>query len=153
MNEQATGAQQVASVHQKLKTNMSLGEFEQFLDGSVAAPEGERPDDWIALVAPGADEDTRRGLSAALATRAEDVKRQVRPPIWVRLAAVRKDRADQVLAGFLVPRADEHQGEYVPKRAERLAWIANFTGSAGPSLLVKDQGPVLLASRDHLQAR
>ena len=50
MNEQATRAQQVASAHQKLKTNMSLVEFEQFLDGSVAAPEGERPDDWIALV-------------------------------------------------------------------------------------------------------
>ncbi len=32
---------------------------------------------------------------------------------------------------FLVPRADEHQGEYVPKCAERLAWLTGFTGSAG----------------------
>src|SRR5688572_30984843 len=104
MNEQATGSQQIASAHQKLKTNMSLMEFEQFLDGSVAAPDGERPDDWIALVAPGADEDTRRDLSAALASRAEGVKRQAHPPIAARLAAVRKELEDQGLAGFLVPR-------------------------------------------------
>ena len=36
------------------------------------------------------------------------------------------------LAAFLVPRADEHQGEYVPPRAQRLGWISGFTGSAGP---------------------
>src|SRR5688572_20217165 len=103
MNEPETGAQQIALAHQKLKINMSLTEFEQFLDGSVAAPDGERPDDWIALLAPGADEDTRRGLSAAQASRAADVKRQVRPPISARLAALRKELAGQGLAGFLVP--------------------------------------------------
>jgi len=153
MNEQATDSQQVASAHQKLKTNMSLMEFEQFLDGSVAAPEGERPDDWIALVAPGADEATRQGLSAALASRAEDVKRQVRPPIWVRLAAVRKELAAQGLAGFLVPRADEHQGEYIPKRAERLAWIANFTGSAGLVIVLKDKAAIFVDGRYTIQVR
>src|SRR5688572_8038344 len=105
MNEPETDAKQIASAHQNLKINMSLTEFEQFLDGSVAAPDGERQDDWIALVAPAADEATRRGLSAALASRAADVKKQVRPPIWVRLAAVRKELASQGLAGILVPRA------------------------------------------------
>src|SRR6185436_13221045 len=153
MNEQATGVHQIASAHQKLKTNMSLVEFEQFLDGSVAAPDGERPDDWIALVAPGADEDTRRGLSAALASRAEDVKRQVRPPIAARLAALRNELANQGLAGFLVPRADEHQGEYVPKRAERLAWIANFTGSAGLVIVLKDKAAIFVDGRYTIQVR
>jgi Xaa-Pro aminopeptidase len=153
MNEPATGARQVASAHQKLKINMSLTEFEQFLDGSVAAPDGERPDDWIALLAPGADEDTRRGLSAALASRAADVKRQVRPPISTRLAALRKELASQGLAGFLIPRADEHQGEYVPKRAERLAWIANFTGSAGLALVLKDKAAIFVDGRYTIQVR
>ena len=153
MNEPATAAQQVASAHKKLKNNMSLVEFEQFLDGSVAAPEGERPDDWIALVAPGADEDTRRRLSAAQASRAEDVKRQARPPISARLAALRKELASQGLAGFLVPRADEHQGEYVPKRAERLAWIANFTGSAGLVIVLKDKAAIFVDGRYTIQVR
>jgi len=48
-----------------------------------------------------------------------------------RLAAVRAGMARQDLAVFLVPRADEHLGEYVPPSAERLAWLTGFTGSAG----------------------
>ena len=132
---------------------MSLTDFEQFLDGSVAAPEGERPDDWIALLAPGADEETRRGLTVALATRAADVRRQTRPPISARLAALRKELASQDLAGFLVPRADEHQGEYVPKRAERLAWIANFTGSAGLVIVLKDKAAIFVDGRYTIQVR
>ena len=132
---------------------MSLTDFEQFLDGSVAAPEGERPDDWIALLAPGADEETRRGLTVALATRAADVRRQTRPPISARLAALGKELASQDLAGFLVPRADEHQGEYVPKRAERLAWIANFTGSAGLVIVLKDKAAIFVDGRYTIQVR
>ena len=38
-----------------------------------------------------------------------------------RLARLRARLAAEGLDGFLVPRADEHQGEYVPKAAERLA--------------------------------
>ena len=40
-----------------------------------------------------------------------------------RLAALRAELARRDLDGFIVPRADEHQGEYVPKNAERLAWL------------------------------
>ena len=35
------------------------------------------------------------------------------------------------LDGFIVPRADAHQGEYVAARDARLAWLTGFTGSAG----------------------
>jgi len=153
MNEHATRSQQVASAHQKLKINMSLMEFEQLLDGSVAAPDGERPDDWIALVAPGADEDTKRRLSAAHASWAKDVKRQARPPVPERLAALRKELSVQKLDGFIVPRADEHQGEYVPKRAERLAWISNFAGSAGLAIVLNDKAAVFVDGRYTIQVR
>ena len=47
------------------------------------------------------------------------------------LAALRAELARRGLQGFIVPRADEHQGEYVPARAERLSWLTGFTGSAG----------------------
>ena len=48
-----------------------------------------------------------------------------------RLAALRAALAQAGLDGFLVPRADAHQGEYVAPRDERLAWLTGFTGSAG----------------------
>ena len=33
--------------------------------------------------------------------------------------------------GLILPRADEHQGEYLPSSAERLSWLTGFNGSAG----------------------
>src|SRR5262249_59933333 len=48
-----------------------------------------------------------------------------------RLTALRAELKRHGLAGFLVPRADEHQGEYVPPHAERLRWLTGFSGSAG----------------------
>ncbi|WP_275783467.1 aminopeptidase P family protein [Pararhizobium gei] len=49
--------------------------------------------------------------------------------------------------GFLVPRADEFQGEYVPKSAERLAWLTGFTGSAGVALILRQQAVVFVDGR------
>src|SRR3954467_12273998 len=48
-----------------------------------------------------------------------------------RLIKLRQVLKRQDLTGFIVPRADEHLGEYVPASAERLAWLTGFTGSAG----------------------
>ena len=49
--------------------------------------------------------------------------------------------------GFLVPRADEYQGEYVPASAERLAWLTGFTGSAGVALVMRGQAVVFVDGR------
>lgn len=49
--------------------------------------------------------------------------------------------------GFLVPRADEYQGEYVPACAERLAWLTGFTGSAGVALVMRDTAVVFVDGR------
>src|SRR6478609_6694812 len=48
---------------------------------------------------------------------------------------------------FLVPRADEFQGEYVPASAERLAWLTGFTGSAGVVLVMRDEAIVFVDGR------
>src|SRR2546425_512278 len=48
-----------------------------------------------------------------------------------RVAALRTELARRGLSGFIVPRADRHQNEYVPAAEERLAWLTGFTGSAG----------------------
>jgi Xaa-Pro aminopeptidase len=43
-----------------------------------------------------------------------------------RAASLRAKLKELSLDGFIVPRADEHQGEYVPKSAERLAWLTGL---------------------------
>jgi Xaa-Pro aminopeptidase len=68
-----------------------------------------------------------------------------------RLAAVRAEMARQDLAAFLVPRADEHLGEYVPPSAERLAWLTGFTGSAGLAAVFADRAIVWSDGRYVLQ--
>jgi len=70
-----------------------------------------------------------------------------------RLAALRERLADEKLDGFLVPRADEHQNEYVPPGAERLAWLTGFTGSAGFAVVLKESAAVFVDGRYTLQAR
>lgn len=68
-----------------------------------------------------------------------------------RLASLRAELARRALDGFLVPRADEHLGEYVPKSAERLAWISGFTGSAGLAIILADRAAVFTDGRYVLQ--
>ncbi|GAC1338629.1 MAG: aminopeptidase P family protein [Beijerinckiaceae bacterium] len=70
-----------------------------------------------------------------------------------RLAALRAELERQHLDGFIVPRADEHQNEYVPKSAERLAWLTGFTGSAGLSIVLRDEAAIFIDGRYTLQVR
>jgi Xaa-Pro aminopeptidase len=70
-----------------------------------------------------------------------------------RLTALRAELDRRGLDGFLVPRADEHQGEYVPKRAERLAWLTAFTGSAGAAVVLHDKAAIFVDGRYTLQVR
>ena len=68
-----------------------------------------------------------------------------------RLAALRAELDRQGLQGVIVPRADEHLGEYVPADAERLAWLTGFTGSAGLAVVLADRAAVFTDGRYVLQ--
>ena len=68
-----------------------------------------------------------------------------------RLAALRTESARAGVVGFIVPRADEHLGEYVPPCAERLAWLTGFTGSAGTALILEHKAAVFTDGRYILQ--
>ena len=64
-----------------------------------------------------------------------------------RVKALRERLATLGVDGFLIPRADEFQGEYVPASAERLAWLTGFTGSAGVALVTSDKAVVFVDGR------
>ena len=68
-----------------------------------------------------------------------------------RLSAVRGELRRQGLDGLIVPRADEHLGEYVPASAERLAWLTGFTGSAGLAAVLPDRAAAFTDGRYVLQ--
>ncbi|GJE53543.1 MULTISPECIES: aminopeptidase P family protein [Methylobacterium] len=69
-----------------------------------------------------------------------------------RIAALRAAMREAGVDGFVVPRADEHQSEYVPANAERLAWLTGFTGSAGAAVVLTDKAALVVDGRYTLQA-
>ncbi|MBJ7532931.1 aminopeptidase P family protein [Rhodomicrobium vannielii ATCC 17100] len=70
-----------------------------------------------------------------------------------RLAALRDALAEEKLAGFIVPKADEFQNEAVPACWDRLAWLTGFTGSAGTAVVLADKAALIVDSRYTLQAK
>jgi len=69
-----------------------------------------------------------------------------------RVAALRAELKRRGLDGFLVPRADRQQNEYLPAGEERLAWLTGFTGSAGFAIVLHDRGAVFVDGRYTVQA-
>ena len=69
-----------------------------------------------------------------------------------RLKALREELARRKLTGFVVPRADQQQNEYVPPSEERLAWLTGFTGSAGLAIVLPNEAALFVDGRYTLQA-
>ena len=72
--------------------------------------------------------------------------------LTARLKALRDELARRKLTGFVVPRADQQQNEYVAPSEERLAWLTGFTGSAGLAIVLTDQAALFVDGRYTLQA-
>src|SRR4029077_11583904 len=70
-----------------------------------------------------------------------------------RVAALRTQLARRGLTGFIIPRSDRHQNEYVPASEERLAWLTGFTGSAGGAIVLMEGEVLFVDGRYTLQAR
>ena len=79
-------------------------------------------------------------------------ERSERTASAARVAALRAQIAAQGLAGFLVPRADCQQNEYLPASHERLAWLTGFTGSAGFAIVLKERAVLFVDGRYTVQA-
>jgi Xaa-Pro aminopeptidase len=70
-----------------------------------------------------------------------------------RVAALRAELKRRGLDGFIVPRADRYQNEYVPPCAERLAFLTGFTGSAGVAIVLNDRAVIFVDGRYLVQVR
>jgi Xaa-Pro aminopeptidase len=133
------------------RSRLKPADLPALLAGVLAAPEGLDPDAWMALVAPEVGPELKarlRPLYQAARHEAAD-----KAAIADRLQALRGELAGRGLAGFIVPRADEHQGEYVPPRAERLAWITGFGGSAGLAVILAGMAAIFVDGRYTIQVR
>ncbi len=69
-----------------------------------------------------------------------------------RLKALRNEMKIFGVDGFIVPRGDEHMGEYVAPCSERLAWVSGFTGSAGLAVILAEKAAIFVDGRYTLQA-
>ena len=69
-----------------------------------------------------------------------------------RVASLRSELKRRGLSGFVVPRADRQQNEYLPASEERLAWLTGFTGSAGAAVVLADKAAIFVDGRYTVQA-
>ena len=126
----------------------------ELVAGVLAAPAGPDPGVWLDLVAPR----MTPALAAQLAALRAELERRAAPAepapgeTAARVGALRAELARRGVHGFLVPRADEHQGEYVPARARRLTWLTGFTGSAGLAAVLPEKAAIFVDGRYTLQA-
>jgi Xaa-Pro aminopeptidase len=146
----------MATLLKSAGSRLDINRLRHLVAGVVSAPKSERPKDWMTLVAPSPDPALERQLAAleeeiAAGRPVELAARGAERGL--RLAALQKELRRQNLDGFLVPRADEFQGEYVPPRADRLAWLTGFTGSAGLAVALADRAAVFIDGRYTLQVR
>ena len=64
-----------------------------------------------------------------------------------RLQALWLELKRRNLEGFLVSHADEYQGEYTPKSAQRLTWLTGFSGSAGLAIVHHNGSAIFVDGR------
>jgi Xaa-Pro aminopeptidase len=128
--------------------------LDSLMRGVAAAPEGLAGPEWVELVDPSADPELTRALKAwrEELARADDGLAASPAPVS-RLTALRAELRQRGLDGFVVPRADEHQGEYVPRRSQRLAWLTGFRGSAGLAIVLADRAAIFIDGRYTLAVR
>ncbi len=69
-----------------------------------------------------------------------------------RVKALRAELERCGIDGFIVPRADRQQNEYLPASEERLAWLTGFTGSAGVAIVLNERAAVFVDGRYAVQA-
>ena len=134
------------------RTGKSVAEVRSVIAGVLAAPEDIDPELWLRLVAEAPGDQLAEQLQALKRALEERTSSglETPAPAW-RLKALRHELQRLGLDGFMVPHADEHQGEMLPARSERLAWLTGFNGSAGVAVILKEKAAIFVDGRYTLQ--
>jgi Xaa-Pro aminopeptidase len=157
MREERNAGSRLAQLLEEARSPYDLAGIEKLIDGVLAAPQrvGTR---WHPLVAPSVPPalaealERRRAEKEAAYRDGLSAADFVQLPRRERLLRLRTALAARRLDGFLVPRADAHQGEFVAASSERLAWLTGFTGSAGLAVVLEDRAALFVDGRYTLQA-
>ncbi|MGH6728268.1 MAG: aminopeptidase P family protein [Pseudolabrys sp.] len=80
----------------------------------------------------------------------EDSRESTAAP--ARVERLRAELRRRGLDGFVVPRADRQQNEYLPASEARLAWLTGFTGSAGAAIVLAERAALFVDGRYTVQA-
>ncbi len=75
------------------------------------------------------------------------------PSYQDRVSSLRKEISYEGLDGYIIPRTDEFQGEFLADYAQRLGWVSGFTGSAGSAVILPEKAVVMSDGRYTLQLR
>jgi len=153
----APDRRQLAHLLRAAGSALGPDEAEKLVAGVLAAPP-EIGTSWHALVTNPTPPALAEALEQLKDYLAADYRDGVSPedfkrlPSAARVALLREELAKRRLGGFIVPRSDEHQGEYVPPAGQRLAWLTGFTGSAGLTIVLADRAALFVDGRYTLQA-
>src|SRR5262245_63863095 len=90
-----------------------------------------------ACIARNAQHDRVASMFEARFQTFDDSSERAQSP--ARVAELRTELKRRGLDGFVIPRADRQQNEYLPASEERLAWLTGFTGSAGAAICLHDR--------------
>ena len=121
--------------------------------GVAATPVHEDNMAWMQLVMPSPPDELKDVLASCLSLfRTRQKSNDKISFSRERLEKLRQVLADLQVDGFIVPRGDEHQGEYVALKSERLFWLTGFSGSAGTAVVLLDKAAIFVDGRYTLQA-
>lgn len=138
-------------------STLSAEALEALIAGVAAAPAAHETDGWMVLLGDGVDPRLIPPLIKARLNERVAVAREGSAPAATaaaaeKLDALRGEMRRRRLAGMVVPKTDEHQSEYLAARAERLAWLTGFTGSAGTAVVLRRRAALFVDGRYSLQA-
>ncbi|HIJ43416.1 MAG TPA: aminopeptidase P family protein [Rhodospirillaceae bacterium] len=154
MNETYSGDERLDRLLREAGSAWRAAAVRDLARGVAAAPRGVEPGAWMALIGEAIGDKLACQLAALHAETSLSFSSGLEGAgDAARLGALRAEMKRLALDGFIVPRFDEHQNEYVPLRAERLAWLTGFTGSAGQAVVLSDRAAIFVDGRYTLQAR
>jgi Xaa-Pro aminopeptidase len=116
---------------------------------SIASETFSPPIAPLQLLRPISVHRLRRMFEAHFQTFDDPAPSQTGP----RVQELRAELSKQGFDGFVLPRADRFQNEYVPPSEERLTWLTGFTGSAGVAVVLADRAALFVDGRYTLQAK